>query len=77
MPLVEKCCCLSSTCFTSTFEDDNSLLKKIVPQVYHLKQLQDDVISTIIVKMRHIKPVQSIAMRFAFKNVQESVTAIL
>ena len=76
-PLIESCCCNNTSCFSMALKDDNSLLPNVVPQVYDLKQLQDDITAEILSKFRRLKPVSSISMNFSFKNVQESVTAIL
>ena len=74
---IEKCCCLSCHCYTNSFEKDSSLLKCVVPQVYHLQQLQEDLTSEILSQLRFIKPAVSIAMAFSCKNIQESVATTL
>ena len=77
LPLISRCCCVSPSCFNPSCESDPSLLKKIVPQVYNLHKLQEDVISIFLSEMKIIKSVSSVTMKWIFKNVDESVVSIL
>ena len=77
LPLISRCCCVSPSCFNPSCESDPSLLKKIVPQVYNLHKLQEDVISVFLSEMKIIKSVSSVTMKWIFKNVDESVASIL
>ncbi len=75
LPLLDNCCCLSAACTSSVLEDDESLLPKMISNVYHLNQLQNDIAASMMSKLKQIQPIS--CMIFTFINVQESVSSIL